>query len=109
MIRWAQRKDKVYLEVQLRDIKGEKIELTEQALSFEGQSDKDKYAFSIEMFAAVSKEESKWDKTGYHLLFVLEKSDKDAAFWPRLTKEKVKSQYIVIDWNKWVDEDEEEE
>ena len=109
IIRWAQRKDKVYLEVQLRDIKGEKIDLSEQGLTFEGESDKDKYAFSLDLFAVVDKEDSKWSKTGYHLLFVLEKKDKDAAFWPRLTKEKVKNQYIQIDWSKWVDEDEEEE
>ena len=99
----------MYLEVQLRDIKEENITLEEQSLAFKGQSDKDKYAFSIELFAAVNKETSKWNKTGYHLLFVLEKKDQDTAFWPRLTKEKVKNQYIQIDWSKWVDEDEEEE
>ena len=41
------------------------------------------------------------------MLFVLEKKNAEAAFWPRLIKSKEKNQYIVVDWAKWVDEDEE--
>ncbi len=37
------------------------------------------------------------------MLFVLEKNNKDAAFWPRLIKSKDKNQYIQVDWAKWVD------
>lgn len=103
--RWAQRKDRVFVEVQLRDILNENIELTENTLTFVGQSDKDKYAFNFEFYASVDKEASKWNKTGYHLMFVLEKKDKDASFWPRLLKGKEKNQYVQVDWSKWVDED----
>jgi hypothetical protein len=39
------------------------------------------------------------------LLFALFKQDEAKLFWPRLTKEKKKNQYITIDWQKWVDED----
>ena len=42
-------------------------------------------------------------------MFVLEKKNQDAEFWPRLLKSKEKNQYIQVDWSKWVDEDEEEE
>jgi hypothetical protein len=108
-IKWAQRKDRIFLEVQLRDIKDEKIELTENSLTFSGDSDKHKYAFSLEFHSSINKEESKWNKTGFHLLFVLEKHDANAPFWPRLLKNKDKNQYISVDWSKWVDEDEEEE
>lgn len=34
--KWAQRKERVYLEVQLRDIKNDNIELTEHTLTFTG-------------------------------------------------------------------------
>ena len=39
------------------------------------------------------------------MLFALQKKDKNQPYWPRLTKENKKSQYIQIDWNKWIDED----
>lgn len=39
------------------------------------------------------------------MIFVLVKKDKTDKYWPRLTKENKKTQYIQIDWGKWVDED----
>lgn len=37
------------------------------------------------------------------------KANSEDAYWPRLTKEKVKNTHIQADWAKWVDEDEEDE
>lgn len=91
------------------DIVNEKVDLTATHLNFEGESGGKKYAFQLELFAEVVAEESKWTKTGFHLLFALAKKDVNAAFWPRLIKSTQKSQYIQVDWAKWVDEDEEEE
>ena len=91
------------------DIANEKIDLTANQLKFTGSSGEKKYEANIELFADVVTEDSKWTKTGFHLLFVLSKKDQNGEFWPRLTKDKVKNQYITVDWSKWVDEDEEEE
>ena len=55
------------------DITNEKIDLTSTHLKFEGESGGKKYAFELELFEQVNTEESKWNKTGFHLLFVLEK------------------------------------
>ena len=93
----------------LRDIAGEKIELTESALTFQGDSDGQHYSFTFEFFAPVDTTTSKWTKTGFHLIFVIEKKDENAPFWPRLLKTSQKNQYLQVDWSKWVDEDEEEE
>jgi hypothetical protein len=41
--------------------------------------------------------------------FNITKKDKDADFWPRITKVKAKYPYIAIDWGKWVDDEDEEE
>lgn len=38
-------------------------------------------------------------------MFVLSK--KEEGFWPRLTQSSNKLPYLQIDWDKWVDEDEE--
>ena len=38
----------------------------------------------------------------------LSKKDKEQEpddWWPRITKEKVKNQFITIDWSKWIDPD----
>ena len=38
----------------------------------------------------------------------LSKKDKEKdpdEWWPRITKEKVKNQFITIDWSKWIDPD----
>jgi len=91
------------------DIVNEKVELTSTHLSLEAESSQKKYAFKLELFEEVDTEQSKWSKTGFHMLFVLQKKNVNAAFWPRLVKGKEKNQYIQVDWAKWVDEDEEEE
>lgn len=35
-IKWAQRKDKIYIELSLRDIANEKVDLTTNSISFKG-------------------------------------------------------------------------
>lgn len=87
------------------DITNEKIDLTATHLNFNGTSGGKEYALQLELFDEVSTDNSKWTKTGFHLLFVLEKKNTDAAFWPRLIKPTAKNQYIQVDWSKWVDED----
>lgn len=52
---------------------------------------------------------SKWTKTGLHLSLVLTKKDQSKGYWVRLTKQPLKSQYIQCDWNKWVDDEDEEQ
>ncbi len=37
------------------------------------------------------------------------KKDKEASYWPRLTKGTAKLNNITVDWNKYIDEDEENE
>lgn len=107
--KWAQRKDRVFIEIPLMDLINEKVDLSADRLGFSGESGQKKYALDLELYGEVDFEASKWTKTGFHLLVVLEKKDKNAAFWPRLTKLAQKNSYIQVDWSKWVDEDEEEE
>ncbi|ANB14059.1 Sba1p [Sugiyamaella lignohabitans] len=42
------------------------------------------------------------------LFFVLRKKKASAEYWPRLTKEKKKHPFIKTDFDKWVDEDEQD-
>ena len=62
----------------------------------------------MEFFAPITKSECKHNTNGRNPIITLSKTDKDTEYWPRLTKEKVKNSRITVDWNKWVDEDEED-
>jgi len=46
--------------------------------------------------------------TSRALVLNLRKKDLEHEYWPRLTKDKLKSPYIKTDFSKWVDEDEQE-
>jgi hypothetical protein len=39
------------------------------------------------------------------MIFIIAKKDKQKAYWPRLRKESKKTNYVQIDWDKWVDEE----
>ena len=108
-VKWAQRKDKVYVEVQLRDSKNEKIDLKETTLNVEGDSEGNHYVLTVELFAEVVPEQSKWNKTGLGISIVLQKKDVSAGYWTRLAKSNAKNQYITFDWSRWIDEDDEAE
>ena len=67
------------------------------------------YGFTMEFFAGIVKADSKFNTKGRNPIITLAKADKEAEYWTRLTKDKVKNSRITVDWNKWVDEDEEDE
>ena len=54
IVKWAQRKDRVFLEIGLRDIKDEKLDLTETTINFKGTSDGKQYAFEYELFGPIN-------------------------------------------------------
>ena len=94
----------------IRDIKNEKFDLTEKHIKFTCDNAENKtYEFETDFFAEIVPEASKWNKTGFHLLAALQKKDTSKPYWLRLTEANIKSQYIQCDWEKWIDEDEEEE
>ena len=63
----------------------------------------------MEFFAPIVKADSLNNTKGRNPIITIAKEDKEAEYWPRLTKDKVKNSRITVDWNKWVDEDEEDE
>ena len=63
----------------------------------------------MELFAEIDVEDSKWNTKGRNIILNLAKKQPEEDYWPRLQKEKVKNNLIAIDWQKWVDEDEEPE
>jgi len=115
---WAQRsstddasKNIIYLTINAPDIPEEclKSELTSTKLTFSGESKTRKYAVELELYAEINENGSKEHHTGRGVEYVLEKKELVAEYWPRLSKESKKLQFIKTDFDKWVDEDEQEE
>ncbi|TMW67148.1 hypothetical protein Poli38472_012264 [Pythium oligandrum] len=111
-VKWAQRKDSIYVTVDLPDVKDEEVKLTDKNLSFRGTSNGKKYEVELEFFKEVDVEDkmSVWAKADRNVHFHIIKKDKEDEFWPRLLTDKLKEKTNVhVDWSKYVDEDEEEE
>eukprot|EP01123_Difflugia_compressa_P012881 TRINITY_DN570_c1_g1_i2.p1 TRINITY_DN570_c1_g1~~TRINITY_DN570_c1_g1_i2.p1 ORF type:complete len:149 (-),score=35.43 TRINITY_DN570_c1_g1_i2:88-534(-) len=102
-VRWAQRKDVIFFQVDVSDMKNEKVEFNEKRISLTGTGEGHHYTVDIEFYEDVNTEGTKWAVRGQSTNFVIKK--KESAFWPRLTKSKVKHPWLSIDWSRWVDED----
>ncbi|KAI4341686.1 hypothetical protein MLD38_026380 [Melastoma candidum] len=107
-VKWAQRVDKVYLTVVLADCKDAKINLDpEGVFNFSGKagSDNNLYEIKLELFDKVNVEESKINIGVRNIFCILEKAEK--VWWKKLLRGDGKPpHYVKVDWDKWVDEDE---
>lgn len=68
----------------------------------------DEYHLHIDLFKPIVTTNVHKTITGSHVALILQKVSIGEEFWPRLTKEKIKYPYIRTDFDKWVDEDEQE-
>jgi len=119
-ILWAQRssadvKEKNYLSmtVNLPDIVESSLhyDLQPTGLSFKahaGAGEPKDYEFKIDFYKEIIPEESEKRLTSRSVVLKLRKQVLEQEYWPRLTKDKVKSPYIKTDFSNWVDEDEQE-
>ncbi|GMF40956.1 unnamed protein product [Phytophthora fragariaefolia] len=111
-VKWAQRKEALYVTVDLPDVKDEKVSLDSKSLTFRGTSNGQLYEVKLELFKEVDVEhkDSIWAKTDRNLHFHIVKKNQDDEFWPRLLADKLlEKTNVKVDWSKFVDEDEDEE
>ncbi|KUI58619.1 Protein wos2 [Cytospora mali] len=117
---WAQRssstdpeKNFIYLTITVPDVPASsmKLELKPTGLTFTGHSDtlKKTYHLDLELYAEIDEKASKTNHTGKNVELKLQKKDLDEAYWPRLLKEAKKVHFLRTDFDKWVDEDEQNE
>ncbi|TQS32420.1 hypothetical protein Golomagni_07261, partial [Golovinomyces magnicellulatus] len=83
----------------------------DSSLTFTGPSGtlKRKYHVELEFFAQIDPAESKINHTSKNIEIKLQKKDLKEEYWPRLTKDKVRLHNVKTDFDKWVDEDEQDE
>jgi hypothetical protein len=119
-VTWAQRsstddpeKNYVYLTIVAADVPESdlKLDLKEQSLSFKGTSTSKKvtYAVDLEFFAEIDPKESKISHSGRDVTMVLRKKELKKEYWPRLLKDSKKMHFLKTNFDKWVDEDEQDE
>lgn len=117
---WAQRSSStdaesnfVYLTITVPDVPKEsfKLDLKPAGLTFTGHSDtlKKTYHLELEFYAEIDEKATKVNHTGKNVELKLQKKELNEAYWPRLLKEAKKVHFLRTDFDKWVDEDEQNE
>lgn len=117
---WAQRssdadpsKNFVYLTITVPDVSKEelKLDLKPTGLVFTGTSGtlKRKYHVELEFYGEIDPAESKINHTSKNVEMKLQKKDLKEEYWPRLLKESKRVHFLKTDFDKWVDEDEQNE
>ncbi|KAG6012386.1 hypothetical protein E4U54_007570 [Claviceps lovelessii] len=117
---WAQRsstsdaaKNFIYLTINVPDIPKNdlQLDLKPSGLTFTGTSDtlKRKYHVELEFYAEIDPAESKINHTPKNIEMKLQKKELKEEYWPRLLKESKKLHFLKTDFDKWVDEDEQNE
>jgi prostaglandin-E synthase len=108
-IKWAERKDKLFVTIDLDDVKEPKIDISDNNhLLFSGVSNGKEYKLDLELYGEVDKAQSKWTIDTRNIFLKIIKKTK-GPYWNYINKDKKKYNYIHIDWNQYVDEDEEDE
>ncbi|GFS39783.1 HSP20-like chaperones superfamily protein [Actinidia rufa] len=108
-VKWAQRPDKVYVTVLLPDAKNAKVNFEPDGVfTFSASAGADNYLYELklDLFDKVNVEESKINIGLRSIFCVLEKAE--PKWWKKLLRgdDKV-PHYVKVDWDKWVDEDDE--
>lgn len=118
-VTWAQRSSKteaeknfVFVTIAVPDVDPKKIKLDVQPtkLSFSGYSESKKatYGVTLDFYAEIDPAASKIDHSPRAVELKLQKKDLNEEYWPRLLKDKAKVHYLKTDFDKWVDEDEQD-
>jgi CS domain len=110
-LKWAQRKDKLYLTVDLQDCESPDVKVTNVdgsgKFEFRGTAEGNQYELVVDLFGEVDTEDVQIANTARHAFLIVPKKE-EGDHWPRLTKEKGKQNHIQVDWSKYIDQEDEE-
>jgi hypothetical protein len=97
------------------DVKDETIILSDKELQFKGKSEGKDYEVNIEFYKPVDSKGSTYKVLPrsvqmYVIKATSDDDDEEDKFWPSLLKDKsLEKNQVKIDWDRYVDEDEEED
>ncbi|KAK2810891.1 hypothetical protein FQN50_002482 [Emmonsiellopsis sp. PD_5] len=116
---WAQRssstdpaKNILYVHLGVPDVSPDsaKLNLSSSSISFTGHSATKKvdYKVDLELYGEIDVENSKSHHSPRGVDLVLRKKELKEEYWPRFLKESKKVHFLKTDFDKWVDEDEQD-
>ncbi|RAL14533.1 Hsp90 cochaperone SBA1 [Aspergillus homomorphus CBS 101889] len=118
-VTWAQRssttepeRNYLYVSIKAPDVarSDASLQITSNNVTFSGESKKGvKYQVSLDLFAEIDPEHSKTNHSDREVELVLRKKELKEEYWPRLLKTTQKVHFLKTDFDKWVDEDEQDE
>ncbi|XP_042519886.1 co-chaperone protein p23-1-like [Macadamia integrifolia] len=110
-VKWTQRSDRVYITIELPDAKDVKLKLEPEGKFFfsaTSGADNIPYEVDIVLYDKVDVNESKASVGLRNICYLVKKAEQ--KWWSRLIKQEGKPPvFLKVDWDKWVDEDEEQE
>lgn len=108
--KWAQRRDRILLTIELSDCQKPDISLDTNSLKFSAKGGKEQknYTLELKFHKEVNPEESKQNITAREICFNIKKKE-DGPYWPRLVKDAKKPSFLHTDFSRWQDEDDSEE
>jgi hypothetical protein len=108
--KWAQRKNKVWIKIELPNVHDEEIHLDPNgALHFYGKSElkgSHCYKLHLDLFSTINDVKSTWKKNEWNVLFTIVKENPN---WPRLLKTDIKLPNMQIDWTRYPEREEEDD
>lgn len=104
---WAQRKDNILLTFNIES-KDPTINIEKESVYFRGLRTLDNrvHEVTIPLYGEVLPDKSGFVNKGRMIEVVLRKAKPTDPYWPTLTKDTKKLHYLKIDFNKWEDEEE---
>ena len=109
ILKWAQRKDKLFITICVVHSKKPIVDLTDgKRIKYQGTDGSVNYTFDIELYDEIVKEESKYTLDSRNIFLNLKKKT-SGPYWPRLLKDEKKYHWIEVDWMYYAEEDEEDE
>lgn len=110
-LKWAQRADLLFITIDLPDAKNVKLKLEPEGkfyFSATAGSENLPYEIDINLHDKVNVNESKASVGPRTIVYLIKKEE--SKWWNRLLKEEGKTpSFVKCDWDKWVDEDEQDE
>nr|XP_027092807.1 co-chaperone protein p23-1-like isoform X1 [Coffea arabica] len=111
MVKWAQRSDRLFITVELPDANNVTHKLEPEGkflFSATTGVDNTPYEVEFDLFDKVDVNESKISATSRNICYLVKKAEN--KWWTRLLKQSGKPPiFLKVDWDKWVDEDEQDE
>ena len=87
IIKWAQRKDKLFITIMVVHSKKPIVDLTDgKRIKYQGTDGNTNYAFDLELYDEIVKEESKYTLDSRNIFLNLKKKT-SGPYWPRLNKD----------------------